>query len=149
MNKMVNSIFARKDTDEQNVTQRFEAPSPKSGTLPLHLCSPKHSFWVHVRNHLQIIRSKSETKPNGFSILFDFKNISPCKRISVTKICFTLKLQKSVTNSLQNRSIRKAFHFTNVTDLFQIRLTLIHFTPFRFVSLLEWIIWRWSLTLIL
>jgi hypothetical protein len=96
-----------------------------------------------------------------------------CKRISVAKICFTLKLQKKalqihyktvpksfrkksvpfykryrfvsdpfyinsfcteiakkkrykfVTKPFQNRSVRKAFHFTNVTDSFQIRLTFV------------------------
>jgi hypothetical protein len=36
---------------------------------------------------------------------------------------YTEIAKKSVTNSLQNRSVRKAFHFTNVTDSFQIRLT--------------------------
>jgi hypothetical protein len=41
-----------------------------------------------------------------------------------------MKLQKSITNLLQNCSVRKAFNFTNVTDSFQIRFTLlvIHFT---------------------
>jgi hypothetical protein len=69
-----------------------------------------------LRDHLQIIRSKSETTRNGFSVLFDFKihnlkrfihnrNVSPCKRISVMKIRFTLKLQKSVTKSFCKKSV--------------------------------------------
>jgi hypothetical protein len=84
-----------------------------------------------VRDHLQIILSKSETErffhfvwlQNPFHNLKRFicyRNVSPCKRISVTKICFSLKLQKKCykTKPFQNRSVRKAFHFTNATDSF-------------------------------
>jgi hypothetical protein len=39
-----------------------------------------------VRDHLKIIRSKSETKRNGFSVLFDFKIRSTIRNdLSVTE----------------------------------------------------------------
>jgi glutaredoxin-related protein len=70
-------------------------------------CPTAHSSEgiVNIRDHLQIIRSKSEIKrffhfvrlQNPFHNLkrfIHYRNVSSCKRISVTKICFTLKLQK-------------------------------------------------------
>jgi hypothetical protein len=102
-------------------------------SIVLYQVSVQLQVKVNVRDHLQIIRSKSETKRNCFSVLLQlqnpfhnlkrfirYRNVSLCKRISVTKIRFSLKLQKSVTNLLQNHSVRKAFHFTNVTDSFHI-----------------------------
>jgi hypothetical protein len=49
-----------------------------------------------LKDHLQIIRSKSET------LQIRYKTVP-----------------------IQYRAVRKAFHFTNVTDSFQIRLTFV------------------------
>jgi hypothetical protein len=43
------------------------------------------------RDHLQIIRSKSETKRNGFSVLFDFKIRSTIwNDLSITETFFSV-----------------------------------------------------------
>jgi hypothetical protein len=80
-----------------------------------------------VRDHLQIIHSKSEAE----RILFDFKIRSTiwndlsvtetCKRISVTKIRFTMKLQKSIPKSFCKKSVPFYKCYSFVSDPFDIR----------------------------
>jgi hypothetical protein len=83
--------------------------------------SPNYSFqkWNETERFFNFVWLQNPF--HNLKRFIRYINVSPCKRISVTKNCCILKLQKKV---LQNRSVRKSFHFTNVTDSFQICLTL-------------------------
>jgi hypothetical protein len=110
---------------------RVRAPVPPPGFAPVPSSwHNHHSAKNATRDHLQIIRSKSETERfHNLKRFIRYRNVSPCKGISVAKIRFTLKLQKKrykfVTKPFENCSVRKAFHLIIVTDSFQICLTFV------------------------